>query len=87
MRWKNALKIGAYNKNGELVATGRVASGLTDKLRQELGENPTKYIGMVVEVSCMALDKKNHTLRHPVFEQFRPDKNAEDCILEEIFGK
>ena len=83
--WKNAFKVGAY-KDGKLVEVGRVASGLTDELREDMAAHPENYIGKVAQISCMSLNKKDHTVRHPVFEQLRPDKNADDCLLDEIFG-
>lgn len=83
--WKNAIQVGAY-KDGKIVEVGRVASGLTDELREEFGNNPDNYIGKVVELSCMSLNKKDHTIRHPVFECFREDKDKNDCLLDEIFS-
>ena len=83
--WKNAVQIGAY-QNGELVPVGTVASGLTDELREDLAMHPDSYIGSVVEVSCMSVNKQDHTVRHPVLVQFRSDKPATDCIMEEIFA-
>lgn len=84
--WKNALKVGAYDNEGKLVEVGRVASGLTDEIRADLGANPNNYIGNVCQLSCMSLNKEDFTIRHPVFEQFRFDKNANDCKIEEIFS-
>lgn len=84
--WKNALRLGAYNNEGKLVEVGRVASGLTDEIRADLGANPDSYIGNVCQLSCMSLNKKDLTIRHPVFECFRLDKEASDCKIEEIFA-
>jgi ATP-dependent DNA ligase len=83
--WKNGMRLGAY-KDGKLVEVGRVASGLTDELREDMAAHPDNYIGKVVQISCMSLNKKDHTVRHPVFERMRPDKNEEDCLLNEIFN-
>ena len=84
-RWKNGMRLGAY-KDGKLVEVGRVASGLTDEMREDMAEHPENYIGKVVQISCMSLNKKDHTVRHPVFECMRPDKDENDCLLDEIFS-
>ena len=82
--WKNAMTLGLY-KNGELVEIGRVASGLTDVIREDMANNPDNYIGQVVEVECMSTTKDG-ALRHPVFIRMRDDKTPEDCKYEEIFS-
>jgi len=79
------MRLGAYD-NGKIVEVGRVASGLSDAMRADMAVNPEKYIGQVVQVSCMSLNKKDKTIRHPVFETMRYDKNIKDCLLEEIFA-
>jgi ATP-dependent DNA ligase len=84
--WAGALRLGAYDNAGNLVSVGRVSSGLTDNLKADLAANPEKYIGTVVEVNCMSLDKENKTFRHPYLSRLRPDKPAQDCKLEEIFS-
>lgn len=84
--WAGALRLGAYDNAGNLVSVGRVSSGLTDNLKADLAANPDKYIGTVVEVNCMSLDKENKTFRHPYLSRLRADKPAQDCKLEEIFS-
>ena len=84
--WKNAMRLGAY-KNDKLVEVCRVASGLTDALRQDMAEHPEAYLNKVIEIECMSLNKKDGTVRHPVFLCVRFDKNAEDCQWNEIFGQ
>ena len=83
--WKNAMRLGAY-KDGKIIEIGRVASGLSDDIRKDMAEHPEKYLNQVVQVSCMSLNKKHKTIRHPVFETMRYDKDIKDCQLEEIFG-
>lgn len=83
--WKTAIRIGAYNDKGELVDLGTVSSGLTDDNKREMTENPDWWLGHVVALDCMQIDKKEHTLRHPVFKYKRDDKNAKDCVISEIF--
>lgn len=82
--WKNAISLGAY-QDGELVYVGRVASGLTDEDRADMAENSQDWIGSVIEIECMSLNKVDHTIRHPVFIRRRDDKDATDCLLQEIF--
>lgn len=83
--WKTAIRIGAYNDKGELVDLGTVSSGLTDDNKREMTENPNLWLGHVVALDCMQIDKKEHTLRHPVFKCKRDDKDAKDCVISEIF--
>lgn len=83
--WKNSLSLGCY-KDGKIVYVGKVASGLTDVMRADMAEYPENYINKVVQVSCMSVDSKEGTLRHPVYEQMREDKNPEECQWKEIFG-
>ena len=83
--WKNAISLGVYQDN-KIIKVGRVASGLTDEDREEMGLHPEKYLNKVVEVSCMSINKKDYTLRHPVFIRIRPDKDIKECRAEEIFG-
>lgn len=82
--WKNSMILGVY-KNGEIIQVGKVASGLTDAMREDLANNPENYLNHVVQISCMSVNSKDGTIRHPVFEQMREDKNPEDCAWEDIF--
>lgn len=82
--WKNAMRLGAY-KDGKLIEVGRVASGLTDELREDMAAHPESYLNKVVKVSCMSLNKKDYTIRHPVFEGIHFNKDATDCLINEIF--
>jgi ATP-dependent DNA ligase len=84
--WKNAFLIGAYNERGVLERIGSVASGLDDTLRAEMGKNPQSFVGQVVELQAMSVDKENHTIRHPAFVRTRPDKNPQECTLKDIFN-
>ena len=83
--WKTAIKIGAYDKDGNLKEIGTVASGLTDELRNDFSINPDKYLNKVVKLQCMELDKKEETLRHAFFRGFRDDKDANECTIASIF--
>lgn len=83
--WKNGMQLGAY-KNGKLVEVCRVASGLTDALREDMANNPNNYLGQVIEIECMSVNKKDGTVRHPVFKRVREDKGPDDCLWDEIFN-
>jgi len=83
--WKNALKLGAY-KDGKLVEVGRVASGLTDADREDMALHPENWLNKVIEVECMSVNKKEGTMRHPVFKRVRDDKGPDDCKWKEIFS-
>jgi ATP-dependent DNA ligase len=82
--WKVSMVLGCY-KDGKIVEVGKVASGLTDKIKGLMGLFPEDFINKVIQVSCMSVDPKESTLRHPVFESIREDKNPEECLWENIF--
>lgn len=83
--WNSAIKIGAYDNEGNIVELGTVSSGLTDDDKRLMTEFPDNYIGKVVALDCMSIDKREHTLRHPVFKCVREDKDAKDCKISEVF--
>ena len=80
--WKTAIGIGAYDDEGNLKEIGTVSSGLTDEMRAHLDD----YVGKVVALQCMSIDRKEKTLRHPIVKAWRDDKNAAECKLSEIFS-
>lgn len=79
--WKTAIGIGAYDDEGNLKEIGTVSSGLTDGMRAHLDD----YVGKVVALQCMSIDRKEKTLRHPIVKTWRDDKNAAECKLNEVF--
>lgn len=83
--WKTAIKVGAYDKDGNLKEIGTVSSGLTDEDKKEMTFLPERWLNNVVSLDCMSINKSDHTLRHPVFKCKREDKPKEDCIIDEIF--
>ena len=83
--WKNAMRLGAY-KDGKIIEVCRVASGLSDEIRADMADHPELYLMQVIQISCMSLNKKDKTIRHPVFETVRTDKDIKDCQLDEIFS-
>ena len=80
--WKTAIGIGAYDDEGNLKEIGTVSSGLTDEMRAHLDD----YVGKVVALQCMSIDRKEKTLRHPIVKSWRDDKNAAECKLSEVFS-
>lgn len=83
--WKSAIKIGAYDNDNNLVDLGTVGSGITDDMKRLMTEFPGNFVGHVVALDCMSINRKDHTLRHPVFKCMRDDKDAKDCLIDEIF--
>ena len=81
--WKTAIKIGAYDKNGNMIDLGTVSSGLTDFLKEDFSEHPDKYLNKVVEIGGMNLE--DDAIRHGRLLRFRDDKMPEECLYEEIF--
>ena len=84
--WNTAIKIGAYDNTGNVIELGTVSSGLTDEMKEDMTNNPEKYLGRVCSLDCMSIDKKEHTLRHPAFRCWRDDKDAKDCLISEAFA-
>lgn len=80
--WKTAIGIGAYDDEGNLKEIGTVSSGLTDEMRAHLDD----YVGKVVALQCMSIDRKEKTLRHPIVKAWRDDKNVAECKLSEAFS-
>lgn len=84
--WITSIRIGAFDDNGQIKEIGTVSSGLTEELEADFAQHPTKYIGRVVELAGMEKNNEDHTLRHFYFKNFREDKNANECLLTEIFS-
>lgn len=74
--------LGLY-RAGSLIEVARIAS-LTDEVRYGATEDPTKYIGKVVEVSCMEV-LPTGGLRHAKIKKYREDKVASECLWEKVF--
>lgn len=67
----------SHTENGPIV--GRVGSGLSDALREDMFKNPKKYIGMVSVVEAQA-KYPSGALRMPVHTTFHLDKNAQNKL-------
>ena len=79
--WAGSLKLGLYD-NGKLVHVGDL-SGITDEMK----ENWKDYVGTVVEISCMEISENQQGgkgFRHPKLINIRKDKEAKDCLMEQI---
>ena len=86
MGWHNSrIKIGAYNNKGTIVEIGTIHSGISDEMKEDMTNNPNKYLNKVCSIQCMELDKKEHTIRHGFFKYMRDDKDIIDCQIEDIF--
>lgn len=84
--WITSIRVGAYDNEGKVISIGTVASGLTEELEADFAAHPTKYLGRVVELAGMEKNNEDHTLRHFFFKNFRDDKTAEECLVDEIFS-
>lgn len=87
--WKAGIKVGAWDKGEEVsgvVQLGTISSGMTDFLRQDMAENPDKYLDMVVEIQAMSVDSKERTIRHGRILNLREDKSDGECTLDQIFS-
>lgn len=77
------FELGAYYGD-KLVPVGKVAN-LTDEIRHKATSSPDDFLGTVVEVDAMSIDLERKSLRHAKLVKLRPDKNAKECLYEEIF--
>lgn len=87
MNWYNArIKLGAYDENGNIKEIGTIHSGISDEMKKDMTENPQNYLNKVVKIQCMSLDKKEKTIRHGFYKGVHPEKNPQECALQEIFS-
>lgn len=77
-KWAGSLKLGLM-KNGEEIYFGDL-SGLTE----EILSNWKNYIGKVVEVGGMEIDKESGHIRHPRFMKWREDKTKQECDWNQV---
>lgn len=77
-KWAGSLKLGLM-KNGEEIYFGDL-SGLTE----EILSNWKDYIGKVVEVGGMEIDKESGHIRHPRFMKWREDKTKQECDWSQV---
>ena len=72
-----AVKFGQYVE-GKLIELGQ-ASGMNDRIRQEMSYNPGKYLGQVVLIKGMER-LKSGAIRHPQFAGMHLGKHPLQCI-------
>ena len=77
-KWAGSLKLGLM-KNGEEIYFGDL-SGLTE----EILSNWREYVGKVVEVGGMEIDKESGHIRHPRFMKWREDKTKQECDWSQV---
>lgn len=76
-----SIRVGKYNKEGELVFVGNV-TGIEQWLREDMTENPNTYIGQVLKIKAME-KTEDGMYRHANFLELHDDKNPRECRLEE----
>lgn len=69
---KDAGRLGAVE-----TPMGRVGTGFSAALRQEIWDRRDEYQNKLIEVSCLQLTPDGK-FRHAAFERFRDDKDEED---------
>lgn len=86
MGWHNSrIKIGAYDKDGNIVNIGTIHSGISDAMKEDMSKHPEKYLNKVCAIQCMELGKKEKTIRHGFLVTIREDKDSKDCTIDSIF--
>ena len=84
--WNTTIVVGAYDEQGNEVPIGKVHSGITDAMCEDMTNNPDSYLNKVVEIKFMEKDNKEQTLRHGFFVRLREDKNPQECKIKDIFS-
>lgn len=80
-KWIGAVRIGQY-VDGKLTQFGTI-SGMDEEIRIMLsGPSGLKHVGRVVQVESNGREPTG-AFRHPRWDGWRDDKNAEDCIYGE----
>lgn len=64
--------------DGQLTELGR-AGGLTLGMKNDMHQNPAKYLGRVMTVRGQKRFESG-ALRHPTFQRFRDDKLPSECV-------
>lgn len=78
--WIGGVRIGQY-RGGQLVDVGSF-SGITDDLRADMTQYPSKYTGRVVTIKAFGRNASGH-FTSPVFQGFRDDKKGVECVWQE----
>lgn len=78
-RWAASLEIGLVGANNEVISLGYI-SGLTDEVKS----NYLSYKNQVIEVGAMMLTPDGDRLRHGKMLGWRPDKNWQECTIDQL---
>jgi ATP-dependent DNA ligase len=78
-----AALVSVYGAKGDLLEVGRV-SGMTDDVRRDMSQNPTKWFGTVIEVAAQEFGKER--LRHPRFKRARPDADPKHATFAKMMA-
>lgn len=66
----------SHSEDGPIV--GRVGTGFSDTLREDMLTNPDKYLGLIARIGGSRIQKRHGNLgavQKPAFLDFHPDKN------------
>lgn len=76
-----SIRIGKYDAKGNIIDLGS-CTGMSKQIRKEFSENKDKYKGKVIEIKAMEKTEQGY-YRSPNFVRLHPDKNSEECVIEE----
>jgi ATP-dependent DNA ligase len=83
MGWIGAIEFGVYRDN-QLIRIGKCAD-FTEEDLEYIKANKDRLIGTCIEVKANGMiDPEKRSLRHPVFNRFRPDKSPNECTWDSL---
>jgi hypothetical protein len=83
--WPSAIECGVYDHTGKIWPVCAV-SGLTDAVKQDIVDNPKKYVRRAMTLTGMEFTD-DYSIRHPRLIGFRDDITDKDCTWEKIFDR
>lgn len=83
--WPSAIECGVYDHKWD-IKTVCAVSGLTDAVKQDIIDNPKKYIRRVMTITGMEFTD-DYSIRHPRLMGFRDDLTDKDCTWDKIFDQ
>lgn len=82
-----SLEIGVYKEEtDEIVPIGWI-SGVSDEIKELIGQGDATYIRKPCLVSAMEIDNESGCLRHGKILEFRDDISWKDCTWEKVYAK
>ena len=82
-----SLEIGLYKAStDEIIPIGWI-SGVSDEVKELIGQGDATYVRKPCLVSAMELDNKSGSLRHGKILEFRSDISWQDCTWEKVYGE